>query len=257
MWCSRLVSVTFLLTTNELVTDTGIGKTCGEARASTSRLQMFECLVYQYELHKADSCITSKMKIRQLLWWWLTHRGSTAHSILPVEVDGHTRLATQSATTSMALSPTSAGKMCWWRVELEEVEHHFVQQLHIMGAISCQTIAEMVTPAGSVSPKLVAFVQGGGSRNQLNESGWRKSLLLCYPAIWSHYCMIVFQISPSQLMARWIGGNIVPRGMLSREQITSLRHMSGKQEHISPKPASKLQHWRAVDLSSGWTRLSR
>ncbi|XDG08040.1 hypothetical protein ABKA04_007655 [Annulohypoxylon sp. FPYF3050] len=45
------------------------------------------------------------------------------------------------------------------RVELGDVEHHVLQNLHLPGSTDAQVVAEVITPRGSSNPTLVAFVK--------------------------------------------------------------------------------------------------
>lgn len=120
------------------------------------------------------------------------------------------------------------------RVELEEVEHHLVQQLHRMGAVASQAVAEVITPVGSASPKLAAFVKGGESQSQLNQLEKKLAGVLPSYMIPSLY----MSISDIPITANGKTDRKKLRDMgnsLTREQITSLRHTSGKPERILPR----------------------
>lgn len=120
------------------------------------------------------------------------------------------------------------------RVELQEVEHHLVQQLHRMGAVASQAIAEVITPVGNASPKLAAFIKGGGSQFQLNELENKLAGVLPSYMIPSLY----INVSDIPITANGKTDRKKLRAMgssLTREQTASLRHTPGKQERILPR----------------------
>lgn len=130
------------------------------------------------------------------------------------------------------------------RVELEEVEHHLVQQLYTMGATGSQAVVEVVTPVESASPTLAAFVKGGGSQSQLNELEKRLACVLPSYMIPSLYiCISDIPITANgktdRKRLRAMGDS------LTREQVTSLRHTPGKREHI---PARTIVEKKLQDL---------